>query len=110
MNDRKRTATKMRRELVFAIIMFGTIGVLTGTIWIVVLTSNPTKEQSAPLPKPVYTNNHGQSLVIVKLPLEKWMKAHPNAKIISIARSRFGGYSVIYEEESNGEAKDEADD
>ena len=51
------------------------------------------------LPKPYYTNNHGQSFILLRRSkLESWLKAHPNAKIISIGVTRLGEHTIVYEE------------
>jgi len=51
------------------------------------------------LPTPFYTNNHGQSFILLRRSkLESWLKAHPNAKIISIGVTRLGEHTIVYEE------------
>lgn len=51
------------------------------------------------LPTPFYTNNHGQSIIILRRSkLGPWLKAHPNAKIISIGATRLSEYTIVYEE------------
>ncbi len=95
----KSMTKSMRREIIAAIIAFIFIGVCFGAILLGVITDNSTEEQ--PLPTPVYTNNHGQSLVVLShlhSGLKKWMGAHPNAKIISIGICRGNECFIIYEE------------
>lgn len=51
------------------------------------------------LPRPYYTNNHGQSVILLRRSkVEPWLKAHPNAKIISIGVARVGAHTIVYEE------------
>ena len=100
MNEQKRAAKMFRREMIACIIVLVFLLAFGIILMVAMMSSNSAKGQPPPLPKPVYTNNHGQSLVMGKsrdLDLLEWMKAHPNARIISIAVSRFS-YFVLYEE------------
>lgn len=99
-NDRARGAKAFRRELIAGIIILVFLIALFATIFINAIT---IEEQPDPLPKPVYTNNHGQSLVVVPqhLDLKKWMEAHPNAKIISLGMDWGNNCFIIYEEEAD---------